>query len=368
MARKSLDLEQLERDLESAGMPWARAENSMTALTEDQRVLRLGVAPPPGEMTVEAAAHAFEEGLSAVVPPGTDIGAPSKIDHRALNGNNYTTPVKNQGSCGSCVAFATVAVMETTYKRKSNQPSLAFDLSEAQMFYCHARSEGRTCANGWWPENAFKKARDIGITHDVHYPYTPGDQDCSGLDANWQADMAKVVGYQKLTSPADMKNWLATHGSISGCFVVYQDFFSYSSGVYRHVSGEAAGGHCVEIIGYDDALGCWICKNSWGPNWGDSGYFKIAYGQCSIETWSGPWGLTNVSARQWRTNVKVTGLWANSADLNSWAYLSGVGWRKVCDDSRTVSETMLAQLTFAKAAGTSISALDDANELREIYA
>jgi hypothetical protein len=75
-----------------------------------------------------------------------------------------------------------------------------------------------------------------------------------------------------------------------------------------------------------------------------------------------------VNARQWRTNVKVTGLWANTSDLNSWAYLSGVGWRKVCDDSRTVSETMLAQLTFAKAAGTAISALDDANEIREIYA
>jgi hypothetical protein len=47
MARKSLDLEQLDHDLEAAGMPWTRAENSMTALTEDQRVLRLGVAPPP---------------------------------------------------------------------------------------------------------------------------------------------------------------------------------------------------------------------------------------------------------------------------------------------------------------------------------
>ena len=88
--------------------------------------------------------------------------------------------------------------------------------------------------------------------HTISLIDTPGDQNCSGLDANWQADMAKVVGYQKLTSPADMKNWLATHGSISGCFVVYQDFFSYSSGVYRHVSGEAAGGHCVEIIGYDE--------------------------------------------------------------------------------------------------------------------
>jgi hypothetical protein len=117
----------------------------------------------------------------------------------------------------------------TTGPRSRGRGDAVDEGGEAQMFYCHARSEGRTCANGWWPENAFKKARDIGVTHDVHYPYTAGDQNCSGLATNWQADMAKVVSYQKLTSPADMKNWLATHGSITGCFVVYQDFFSYAA-------------------------------------------------------------------------------------------------------------------------------------------
>ncbi|MCB1028587.1 MAG: hypothetical protein KDB24_12595 [Microthrixaceae bacterium] len=368
MARKSLEFEQLDADLEAAGSPWERAENPITELTEDQRVRRLGVAPPPGEMTLASAVKSFEEGSMAAVPLGSEIGAPAKIDHRSLNGSNYTTPVKNQGSCGSCVAFASVAVMETTHKRKTNQPGLVFDLSEAHMFYCHARSEGQTCSTGWWPENAFKKARDIGVTYDEHYPYTAGDQDCSGLDNTWKSDLATVVGYQKLTSPASMKAWLATHGSISGCFVVYQDFFSYRSGVYRHVSGAAAGGHCVEIIGYDDSQQCWICKNSWGTGWGDSGYFRIGYGQCSIETWSGPWGLTNVTSTSWRRNVKVTGLYSSANDLNSWAYLSGVGWRKVCDDTRTVSETMLGQLTFAKSAGTPISVFDAANEIREIYA
>ena len=61
-----------------------------------------------------------------------------------------------------------------------------------------------------------------------------------------------------------IKNWLATRGSVTGGFIVYQDFFSYRSGVYRHVSGASAGGHGVEIVGHNDAQSCWICKNSWG--------------------------------------------------------------------------------------------------------
>ena len=56
---------------------------------------------------------------------------------------------------------------------------------------------------------------------------------------------------------------------------MYQDFFAYKSGVYRHVTGGVAGGHCVTLIGYDDGQGCWIAKNQWGTGWGDGGFFKI---------------------------------------------------------------------------------------------
>jgi len=367
MVLEALDFKTLDAALKKADSPWERGENSITALTEDERVLRLGLTPPPGEMSVESAAKAFEQGQTAAVPLAETIGAPAAVDLRNLNGKNYTTPVKNQGGCGSCVAFGTVAVMETTYKRKANLPSSAIDLSEAHLFYCHGRSEGRNCSNGWWPENALKKARDIGVTFEQHYQYTAGDQNCTGLSSNWQSDLAKVTGFTKLTSPAAMKDWIAKHGSITGCFVVYQDFFQYRSGVYKHLSGESRGGHCVEIIGYNDSLKAWICKNSWGPNWGDNGYFMIEYGQCSIESWAGPYGANNVTTKMWHHNTKVAGLWANEFDRNTWAYLTGVGWRKVSDASRTTHETMLAQLVGAKTAGTPISALDQANEIHEIY-
>jgi C1A family cysteine protease len=368
MASKPLDPQLLATELEKAGSRWEIGETSMTMLTEAERVIRLGVQPPPGEMSLQEAAAAFKQGLVAEVPLAASIGAPPSVDLRNLSGHNYTTSVKNQGNCGSCVAFGTVAVMETTYKRKTNNPTGLIDLSEAHLFYCHGRAEGRTCLNGWWPENALVKSQDIGVTTEPNYPYTAGDQNCTGLNAGWANDLAKVTGSTKLTSPAAMKDWIANHGSITGCFVVYQDFFSYASGVYEHVTGAMAGGHCVEIIGYDDNLGCWICKNSWGTGWGEAGYFRIAYGQCAIETWAGPFGVQGVTMKTWRNGVKVTGLWSNDSNRNAWAYLGGLGWRKVVDDSDVASETMLAQLIAAKTQGSAVNVLDDQGELREIYA
>lgn len=71
---------------------------------------------------------------------------------------------------------------------------------------------------------------------------------------------------------------------------VYQDFFSYAGGVYKHVSGNLAGYHAISVVGYSETDKCWICKNSWGPNWGETlaggtrGWFRIGYGQCGIDT------------------------------------------------------------------------------------
>jgi Papain family cysteine protease len=60
--------------------------------------------------------------------------------------------------------------------------------------------------------------------------------------------LTSSTGHSKLNSRTAIKEWISMRGSVTGCFVVYQDFFSYRSGVYRHVSGDAAGGHCVEIV------------------------------------------------------------------------------------------------------------------------
>ena len=56
----------------------------------------------------------------------------------------------------------------------------------------------------------------------------------------------------------------------------------YSGGIYEP-SGDFLGYHLVTIVGYNDDPGYWICKNSWGSNWGENGWFRIKYDVCEIE-------------------------------------------------------------------------------------
>ena len=58
---------------------------------------------------------------------------------------------------------------------------------------------------------------------------------------------------------------------------VFSDFFSYRGGVYDRVSDDYVGGHGIAVFGWDDIEQCWICKNSWGADWGEEGWFRIAY-------------------------------------------------------------------------------------------
>lgn len=68
-----------------------------------------------------------------------------------------------------------------------------------------------------------------------------------------------------------------TNGPVEAAFNVFEDFFDYSSGVYKHTTGGYAGGHAVKILGWghEDGMDYWLVANSWGRDWGLDGYFKI---------------------------------------------------------------------------------------------
>lgn len=366
---KAINLADLQAALDDSGATWQMAENPIVQMTEDERTHLLGFTPPDGEMSIADAAAA--DATTPTVWPaevviGEGIGAPAKFDNRDIGGQDYTTAVKNQGGCGSCVGFGTVAVLETTYQRQHNKPSSGVDLSEAHMFYCHGGSDGRNCGNGWWPDKAFAKAKEHGVATDDMYPYTSAQQDC-GVASGWQNSKMSVASYTKVAGRAQIKDWLVNKGSVTGCFLVYQDFYSYSTGVYRHVSGEVAGGHCLEIVGYDDALACWICKNSWGAGWGDNGYVKIGYGEAQIETWAGPYGVSGVTLRQWTNQAKVSGLWTNESADNAHVHLSGKGWVKLQNNNTPTHHAMLIELVGAKSANRNVNALIDNNKIHELY-
>jgi len=368
MGNDNVSLEQIRNALKAAGDPWVVGVTNLSSLSFEEQKEYLGVTPPPGEPSIEEIAQRWPQRQAAIRAAALSaITAPSAYDLRNVGGQNYVTPVKDQSSCGSCVAFGTVATTESTLRVQRGNPTLAVDLSEAHLFFVHARDRGYNCSTGWWPNEALDDFQNKGVVDETCYPYDLSNTDGSGLCSDWAAHVVKITGYTALTNqPAQIKDWVSTRGPVSACFLVYQDFFSYRSGVYRHVSGDLAGGHCVTIIGYDDDQGCWICKNSWGTGWGDQGFFSIAYGECGIDTWLNH-AVNGIANTGWETNQTVTGLWTINQDRNAWVYFSALGWRKVSPDNDNIFFDMLSQLIAAKAAGYRVNFYQENSILKQVY-
>jgi C1A family cysteine protease len=255
----------IQTAIKKKGYDWEAMETPQSAMSEEQQKNLLGLAVTEEELEATAAAIKSLHALAAFqVAPA----APAAVDWRN-NGGNWVTPVKDQQNCGSCVAFGTVATLESRTRLVSKNASLAIDLSEAHLFFCGC---GNCCATGWSFVPALNFCKGTGVGQEASFPYTPSNQPCkAGI-----VPYAKITAWASLMSMADRKNILASKGPVVGGMAVYADFFAYRT--------DLRGYHCICVVGFDDTLGCWICKNSWGAGWGDAGFFKIGYGQSMIDT------------------------------------------------------------------------------------
>jgi len=196
------------------------------------------------------------------------------------------------------------------------------------------------------------------------------------------ADVMKDIQTQKQSAPAaadagksvdpladvmaDIKAWIATHGAVAACMTIYQDLYGYTGGVYRHVAGDAAGGHCVCLVGYDDAQGCWIAKNSWNTGWGEQGFFRIAYGECALESWSVQ-GTSGVSLRAWFNSTRISGLWASDQDGDAYAFTDALGWLRLGQSGSQATLALLADATSARAGSRPVNVFADGGTATQLY-
>ncbi|MFT4217917.1 MAG: C1 family peptidase [Micropruina sp.] len=268
-----LDIAELAVEIRERKFSWVARENSVALLSDAVKKRMLGVVVDPGILAGEMA------------PRTADASAPAfdtAVDWRNRNGN-HVTPPKDQGQCGSCVSFCCAGLVESMASIEKGQ---LLDLSEADLHFCSGH--GESCG-GWWPSDALEQIKVRGIPDEAAFPYSSAFTGAGGApvckivpDRNQR--VATITSWGALSSAADRKNHLSTKGPVSAVLEVYDDFFYYSSGVYKHSSGELAGLHCVLIVGYSETEKCWIAKNSWGTGWGDGGYFKIGYGEAGIDT------------------------------------------------------------------------------------
>ncbi len=293
-----MDTDRLMQAMERQHAHWEVTAEPIDASSRLGYLPSWGVAPLP-QQEQEARAMAgggVEEALGAGAPgaPAVGAGPAGGCDLRDRAGANFITEVRDQGACGSCVAFGACAAVEGTARLERNDPTLDIDLSEAHLFYCSAAAQGRTCGGetgGWYPKEALATFQSEGVPDETCFPYTPGDQPCAAC-ADWPARATFITNWVALDTPEAMKDWICSHGPTIASMRVYEDFQHYVGRIYTHVAGEPVGGHCICIVGYDEAARYWIVKNSWGATWGELGFFRIGFGECAID--SGMLGVEGV--------------------------------------------------------------------------
>jgi cathepsin B len=237
-------------------------------------------------------------------------------------GCTVISKIRDQSACGSCWAFGST---ETFEDRHCVQTQKDIEFSAMDTAGC---CKGLFCGmsmgcNGGQPTAALKWMSSTGVVtggdfydignntsckpyslqpcaHHVpataKYPVCPQaeysvkcDKSCSesGYTTSYSDDKTKGGTASSVNSVNAMMTALQK-GPLSVAFTVYSDFPTYKSGVYKHTTGSALGGHAVEIIGYgNDPTGgdYWVVKNSWNEEWGNGGTFNIARGtnECGIE-------------------------------------------------------------------------------------
>ncbi|KAH6938636.1 hypothetical protein HPB50_011216 [Hyalomma asiaticum] len=216
--------------------------------------------------------------------------------------------IRDQSSCGSCWAFGAVEAISDRICIHSQ--------GKCRRLYVFA-----SCCSclGGFPSSAWQFYRDRGIVsgglHDTEdgclpYEFPPCEHHTVGPLPNCSEDISptprcvhscrkgyeteysrdKFKGERVYSIEADetqIKTEIFKNGPVEADFDVYADFFSYKSGVYQRLSSDYQSGHAVKILGWgtENGVPYWLVANSWNPNWGDKGYFKILRGtnECGIE-------------------------------------------------------------------------------------
>ncbi len=259
-------LHEIRQAIEESGAQWTARQTPLTDLSPEEKRLLCGTI-------LETPEGPFYE-------PDWRFDPPPQLDWRDHLGSNWTTPVRDQGQCGSCWAFGGCAAFEARYGIVRNDPFIQLDLSEQFMVSCSPGSCG-----GYSVSGTMSFLAETGTTDEECYPYAARDLPCENACPDWESRLEKLENWQYvMNDPLDIMEALQD-GPLTAAFTVYDDFFSYSGGVYEHVWGGNPGGHMVAIYGYNAEHDppYWICKNSWGYNWGMEGWFYIAWGECGID-------------------------------------------------------------------------------------
>lgn len=284
------ELEQIQDAIADRSARWSASETPVTDLPPADRRFLLGALtdqlgtgpsprpnPPPG------------------LPDPADL--PASFDWRSRNGDDFVTPVPDQRLCAASWAFATIAALESRALMAGLPPVTAGDLSEQILIDCG----GAGGCGGGYIDAASDFLTTSGTASETCHPYEARNGSCDDACTEWEADAVRAANWHFVSAGQTatverLKQELFTYGPLVTIFQVFTDFYYYDRGVYTHVWGgcdNSTGGcgHGVLIVGWDDAEQAFIVKNSWDDDWGEAGFFRIAYSEVTGETRFGRWTI-----------------------------------------------------------------------------
>jgi len=298
-----LVIEGINELLEKEGALWKAGRNKFSELSEEELKKRLGLIITDKEL--DKAEKRKKQSKSLHSRDTRDL--PDFFNWGDMyDGQNFITPVKDQGDCGSCWAFGAIAALESGISVYYNNPTIYDDppapanLSEQDLISCYFMGDGCSGATQIQIRGIFTNYfQNIGVANESCFPYTATNDDCGNKCDDWEQEAWKTISYEESEMTIDdIKTALVEHGPVEAGMKVYSDFFDYQNGIYHHVTGPFLGNHAVLIIGFGvyDGIGYWIVKNSWGAEWGETvlgehpddctncGYFRIRMGDSMIDS------------------------------------------------------------------------------------
>ena len=272
------------------GMP---LRDAMRYLGTHKRVMSTVVDQMPLMASERVVVDSDATTTTTTATAATSTGLPKSFNWRTDRG--IETPIKNQGSCGSCYAQAALDVADMRVMIATSGPSPNFSVDEhiQKSFY----NQG---CDGGYPFLVGKQGRDFGfITSKCYSLPQSADRDrCVSADRALYrvSSYGYVGGYYGGTTEAAMMNEIYKNGPVVAAFEPSSSFFAYESGVYTgpkgpHTDDWEKTDHAIVLMGWgetENGVKYWVAKNSWGKEWGENGYFSIRRGtdETGIESMS----------------------------------------------------------------------------------
>ncbi|CAH0490578.1 unnamed protein product [Peronospora farinosa] len=245
----------------------------------------------------------------------TSREVPMEWDWTTKDGGKYMTPIKNQGTCGSCWAFAGVSVLESRFAIEHQVQASV--LSVEQVLSCSAPldhiqskfddnmiSSSKGCAGGmpFLTYAYLNFVKPHGISCENTYPYVMATNEtetqCHPLNTTDVAVAWKknVSDYKVVAVNEQALLRAVTLGPVTANMDATGDGFRhYAGGIYDAQDCRSDGdevNHAVVVVGFgqsDTGEQFWIIRNTWGTMWGEDGYMRIArgsnvseYGPCNL--------------------------------------------------------------------------------------